>query len=1006
MLEGVSTRLSSTILVGRDEQLAALNSALDSAREGRPVTVLIGGEAGIGKSRLVNEFAATARGSGALVLRGGCLDLGADGLPFAPFSAMLRELVRELGADHVAGLLPAHAARDLARLLPEFGAAEREADPVVARARLFEQVLTLIERLAEDTVVTLIIEDAHWADRSTRDLLAFLVSSQQVLGTVLIIVSYRSDELHRTHPLRPLLAELDRLSWVERSELPRLSRIASDELVAQITGGEPAGWLADEVYRRTEGNPLFVEELLCSDGGLSSELPESLRDLLLAAARRLPEDTQELLRAASAGGQRTSHALLALVTTCSGDDLARLLRPAVSANVLTTDEDGYAFRHALIREAVYDDLLPGERTRLHSRFAEVLDADAGLVPAGRAAIEQAHHWYHAHDTTAALESAWRAAAEAEHALAHAEQLTLLDRVLELWEKVPDASQRIGATHLSVLEQAAIAAESANNGERGYSFASAAIDEIDAAAEPARAALLLEARSRLSAHLGHQGAAADVRAALDLVPPGSADEARAKVLISAIKHMPALSPAAMRDLAVEALALARDIGDASIEAMALCELALLDSNSGNDVVALEQFEQARAIAIRAGVHRELLHIAINESHVLEGLGEHERAAQVARGGIAQAGTYGLARSTGTFLAINVAEPLESLGRWDEASEVLEHALALAPPQLNRVALRIVGGEIAMRRGDIASAGTALAAAAGGLERAGYRGHHENQWWLPLAHFEAELLLAQDKAANAVDAVAAAMDHHDLLLTPRYAWPLLAVGARACAATISQAGRVPVLGAEDLLGRLRELARKMDAAGPVQQANRLTFVAEAGAGFDRAAGGEPGAAAGPRHGADQALARWDAAAEAWQRLAQPYQEALALSHAARAALAAGDREGGARRLNRAAELADQLGAQPVREQVRALARAARITVGQPAHQTAPALPWMGLTAREFEVLRHVAAGQSNPEIAANLFISAKTASVHVSNILAKLGVTSRGEAAAAAHRLGLFDLQPTS
>ena len=198
-----------------------------------------------------------------------------------------------------------------------------DADPAVARARLFEQMLTLLERLAETGPVVVIIEDAHWADRSTRDLMAFLIGSQQVMDGVLIIVSYRSDELHRTHPLRPLLAELGRLGWVERMELPRLGRLQADELVASIIGREPEPPLADEVYLRAEGNPLFVEELLCCDGGLSAGLPESLRDLLLAAVRRLPEETQELLRAASAGGQRSGHALLAAVTGLADDDLAR-----------------------------------------------------------------------------------------------------------------------------------------------------------------------------------------------------------------------------------------------------------------------------------------------------------------------------------------------------------------------------------------------------------------------------------------------------------------------------------------------------------------------------------------------------------------------------------------------------------------------------------------------------------------------------------------------------------
>ena len=665
ILEDMSARRRSPVLVGRAEHLAALDAALDRARAGGPSTMLISGEAGIGKSRLVDEFAARASAAGARVLAGGCLDLGTDSLLFAPFAAVLRELVRDLGAEGVAALLPAYATREFARLLPEFGEADMEADPAVARARLFEQMLTLLERLAEAGPVVLIIEDAHWADRSTRDLMAFLIGSQQVLDGVLIVVTYRSDELHRTHPLRPLLAELGRLSWVERMELPRLGRLQADELVAHITGREPERWLADEVYQRGEGNPLFVEELLCCDGGLTAELPESLRDLLLAAVQRLPEETQDLLRAASASGQRSGHALLAAVTGLVGDDLARGLRPAVAANVLRADDDGYAFRHALIREAIYDDLLPGERTRLHTRFAEVLGSDAGLVPAGRGLIEQAHHWYYAHDTAGALVSAWRAASAAGRALAHAEQLTLLTRVLELWDKVPDAAERIGASHLLVLEQAASAAHTADETERGVAFASAALKEVDATAEPVRAALLLETRATLGKHSGRTDPSVDLRAALELVPPGLDDAARARVLVSEAKCAEPHEPGAWV-AAEEALALAQQAGVAATQVSALCELACFEAQAGNDGVAMERLTEAQALAGRTRAFRPLLQVAVSESHVLEGLGEHERAASVARAGIVRARDYGLARSTGTFLAINVAEPLVALGRWTRPS----------------------------------------------------------------------------------------------------------------------------------------------------------------------------------------------------------------------------------------------------------------------------------------------------------------------------------------------------
>jgi DNA-binding CsgD family transcriptional regulator len=993
ILEDVSARMRSPVLVGRSEELAILDAALDRARAGGPSTVLIGGEAGIGKTRLVTEFAAGAAASGARLLAGGCLDLGAEGLPFAPFAAMLRELVRDLGADGVAALLPAHATHEFARLLPEFGEAGAEADPAFARARLFEQMLTLLERLAEAGPVVLIIEDAHWADRSTRDLMAFLIGSQQILDGVLIVVTYRSDELHRTHPLRPLLAELTRLGWVERMELPRLGRLQADELVARITGREPEPRLADQIYRRAEGNPLFVEELLCCDGGLTAELSESLRDLLLAGVQRLPEQTQELLRAASAGGQRSSHALLAAVTGLDGDELARGLRPAVAANVLRADEDGYTFRHELGREAIYDDLLPGERTRLHTRFAEALGSDAGLVAPGRGLIEQAHHWYHAHDTAWALVSAWQAAAAAGHALAHAEQLTLLARVLELWDKVPDAAQRIGASHLDVLEQAAAAAKGADEPERGIAFASAALKEIDLAAEPVRAALLLETRATLGDESGRTDPAMDLRAALELVPAGLGDAARARVLVSESKYLAEPHGPEGRIAAEEALSLAQRVGDAATQVNALCELACIESHSGNDLAALAMLAEARSLAAKAGALRPLLHAAINESHILEGMGEHERAAEVARAGIASARDYGLARSTGTFLAINVAEPLVSLGRWDEAIEVIEHALALSPPRINRLALRLLAGHVALRRGDLAGARELADAARAGLSRAGHQGCREAQYYLPLAQLEAELFLTEGRPADARDVVTAAADRFDLVHDSRYAWPLLAVGARACVAAPA-AVRDPAAAerAGALLGRLRTLAGKMDATGTVQLAGRLTFAAEAGAELaDEADGG-------------QAQAQWDAAAAAWERAAQPYHVAVAMLRAADAAMTARDRDAAAHRLRRGAELADQLGARPLGEEIGLLARNARLALGAGRDDTAPQPRPMGLTARENEVLRLVAAGRSNPEIAAELFISAKTASVHVSNILAKLGVSSRGEAAAAAYRLRLFDPAP--
>ena len=1006
ILEGMRPQAVTVPLVGRTEQIGALRSALASVRGGEPATVLIGGEAGVGKTRLISEFAATQPDASVRVLTGGCLALGSDGLPFAPFTAVLRDLVRELGPEALGRLLAGRGIRELARLLPELGEAVAVGDPGEARARVFEQMLMLLEGLAEPSPVILVIEDAHWADGSSRELLAFLVRNQRALDGVLIVVSYRSDELHRTHPLRPLLAELDRIDWVERMELPRLTRREAAELATQITGRVPDAAHADRLYRRTEGNPLFLETLLAGDGAGAGpdrgalpdspgDLPDSLRDLLLIGVRRLPEESQEVLRIASAGGDRVGHALLAAVSGLGTDRLSQALRPAVTANTLITEADDYVFRHALIREAVHDDLLPGEHGRLHTRFAEAIDADRSLVPPHRAHIEMAHHWYSAHDVTWALISAWQAADEASQSVAHAERLTLLARVLELWDRVPDAATRIGADHPRVLEEAVEAAFDAGDAARGLSFVNAALKELDPATEPVRVALLLNRRASFSHQLGHD-MAADLDRALELVPAELDAPARVQILVACGKHGGRHSTRD-RESSEQALALARKIGDQANEASALQSLGIISTgNSGMAEIGSEPLEmmiEARSLATAANSFRTLLAIATNESHLLEGAGEHEAAAQVARQGVASAEEYGLARTTGTFLAINLAEPLISLGRWDEALEAIERARELAPPPMHAATLSVLAGLVAAARGDTEAADRWADAARATFSSARFKDQHH----LPLDQLEIESRIAADDPAGAVAAAGEALDRHDLPgSVTRYGWEVLTSAARASAAGLAS-GRQPVRAdAADLLDRVRGIAAELAVYGRVQEAHRRTVAAldqPSGSGLDPAAGRDT----------------WDEAATAWEAVREPYPQAQALLGAATAALTAGDREGAALRLRRAATLADAVGATPLTSQIAELSRRARPGDSGASGGTAggagaePGTPF-GLTSRELEVLRLVAAGRSNREIAAELFISAKTASVHVSNILAKLSVGSRGEAAATAYRHGLAGPYP--
>jgi DNA-binding CsgD family transcriptional regulator len=398
-------------------------------------------------------------------------------------------------------------------------------------------------------------------------------------------------------------------------------------------------------------------------------------------------------------------------------------------------------------------------------------------------------------------------------------------------------------------------------------------------------------------------------------------------------------------------------------------------------------------------------AVSESHLLEGAGEHERAVEAARRATADADPQLLARTSGAVLAVNQAEPLFALGRWDDALAIAAAALDhfLAPGPMNRALLHVITGSVRLARGDLDAASRSVMTARGALRSVRYEDQHQ----LPLARLEILLALAREGPAAGLAAASQTMDRFELGgSSPRYGWPVVTAAAFAVLAAARLAGpshderlRDEALMAAD---RLRTVAEKLERFGPEQRAFALTFAA-ADADAARLIAGFPDG--GP---ADAGLlAAWDEAASAWDGLGEPQPLGETLLHAAEAALACGERDGAAERLERAAPLAARLGARSLGEQIAILARRARIRLDDGDGSGAAVAGGgggLGLTERELEVLRLVAAGRSNREIAGELFISPKTASVHVSNILGKLGVASRGEAAAKAHSLRLFD--PTS
>ncbi len=394
---GVPTRISSLQFVGRGEELERLVVAFKSAAaDERATAVVVGGEAGVGKTRLVAELAARVREADGLVLLGSCLDLTNAPLPFGPVVQVLRSLQKALDPGTLEAVI-GPAAEVLDRLLPELQATA--GDGSASTGALFEHLLGVFERLGDRVPTLVVFEDLHWADHSTRDFIVYLARNLQD-ARVTLLCTYRSDDLHRRHPLRAVLAELDRSGTAQRFELDRFDREEVREMVESILGSAPGDDLIDMVFSRSEGNPFFAEELVAARG-TTDEIPVQLRDIVLARIDALSEDARRLLRIVAVIGRRADHRLVAELADVSESALNDGLRDATEHHVLVIEHDtaAYRFRHALVREAVYDDLLPGERVGLHARLAELLAVHPEWCEGGPSALsgELASHWYAAHD---------------------------------------------------------------------------------------------------------------------------------------------------------------------------------------------------------------------------------------------------------------------------------------------------------------------------------------------------------------------------------------------------------------------------------------------------------------------------------------------------------------------------------------------------------------------------------------------------------------------------------
>jgi DNA-binding CsgD family transcriptional regulator len=998
------SRISSPRFVGRAEELARLDGALADAAGGGARTLLLGGEAGIGKTRLLAEFTTRGRSAGARVLAGGCLQVGEGTLPYAPVSQLLRQLVRELDPatlDQVVGIGRA----ELARLVPDLGPPEpsEHAAGELARARLFEGLLGVVERLAAERPLVVAVEDLHWADRSTMDLLAFLVANLTEAAVVLV-ATYRSDELGRRHPLRPVLAELDRRPAVERLELGRLNRDELGGLLTGILGSPPAPQLLASVLARSDGNPFFAEELLA--GGRSADptaLPATLHDLLAARINALSEPTQQVLHVAAVAGRRVGHGLLAAACPLAEATLLEAVREAVEQQVLVADPAGesYAFRHTLLREVVEGDLLPGERRQLHASLAHSLAAHpqlAGGTPA-QAAAELALHWHASHNPARALPAAVVAGAAAEQALAFAEAKRHFERALGLWDQVPDVAATLPQDRAALLERTAYAAVLAGEPDAAVALLQTALAQVDEAADPQRAGLLHAHLAGTLWPAGRPGSLEATQRAVALVPAEPPSAARAEVLAL---HGTALMLALRHHEAVEvsrqAIQTAQQAGARTVEGHAHNTLGATLVDGGDSGEGLAHLEEAARIAEEAGAPGDLVRAYSNLSDALEALGRLQEALAAADEAASAAKESGVALTYGAFAQANAAGCLFKLGRWTEAERLTGRLLDHDPTGILGVHLNLSRAVLDVGRGRFAPAASHITAA----RRLGAKAVPGTPYEARAFEAQAELALWEDRPGEAVGTLEEAVQRVPFAAgAGRYAASLYALALRAHADLAEQArarrrtaaAEELRLQAEQMLTRLRAQLRQLGTDGAARPPETLAHAATGEAEFARVQA-RPDPAA------------WAAAAARWEELAQPYPAAYARWRQAEALLTGrGSRAEAATALRQAHTTAEKLGAVPLRREVEGLARRARIDLAEPAAagEPAPSRPAdpYGLTPREREVLALLADGRTNPQIAQALFISARTAGIHVSNILAKLGVASRGEAAAIAHRGGFLD-----